>query len=248
VNWYNEIDNYAADWLENLIKEGMIPDGRVERKSVADVEPSYLEGYAQCHFFAGIAGWSEALKIAGVPQDFPVWTGSCPCQPFSAAGKQKGSGDERDLWPVWFRLIRKCRPPVIFGEQVASKLGRAWLAGVFADLEALGYRVAGADLCAAGVSAPFPRQRLFWLATDDTNRSGLQGIRISKSWAWGKEQFERLVQDELSVSVPSGKSGGLVDGVYNRPSKLCAYGNAIVPQVAAAFIVSALEAICEPRP
>src|SRR5690606_9334954 len=93
--------------------------------------------------------------------------GSCPCQPFSSAGKRQGERDKRHLWPEFYRLIKECNPPVVFGEQVASPLGRKWLAGVRADLEALGYAVGAADLCAAGVNAPHIRQRLYWVA--DTN-------------------------------------------------------------------------------
>jgi DNA (cytosine-5)-methyltransferase 1 len=120
MNFYNEIDNFAADWLENLIKEGLIPDEKVDRRSIADIRPEELDGYEQHHFFAGIAGWSLALQYAGWPTREPVWTGSCPCQPFSAAGKKRAYEDERDLWPVWFRLIKQCRPEIVFGEQVAS--------------------------------------------------------------------------------------------------------------------------------
>src|SRR5690606_40978082 len=61
-------------------------------------------------------------------------------------------------------IFDQCRPPIIFGEQVASKDGRLWLTGVRSDLEALGYAVGAADLCAAGVGAPHIRQRLYWLA------------------------------------------------------------------------------------
>ena len=95
-----------------------------------------------------------------------MWTGSCPCQPFSVAGKGKGTDDERHLWPALFRLIRECRPSIVFGEQVTSKAGREWFAGVRADLEGVGYGAAAADLCAAGVGAPHIRQRLYWVAQD----------------------------------------------------------------------------------
>ncbi len=163
MNYYNENDPSAAAWLRELIAEGLIPAGHVDERSILDVRPSDLAGFRQCHFFAGIAGWSLALQLAGWPEDRPVWTGSCPCQPFSVAGKGLGEKDERHLWPVFRDLIRECRPPVVFGEQVASKAGRGWLAGVFADLEKLAYAVATADLCAAGVRAPHIRQRLWWL-------------------------------------------------------------------------------------
>src|SRR5690606_12736770 len=111
-------DPYAADWLRNLIREGHIADGEVDTRSIVDVAPSDLVAFAQCHFFAGIGVWSHALRLAGWPDDRPIWTGSCPCQPFSAAGKRKGTEDERHLWPVFYRLIAECRPPIVLGEQV----------------------------------------------------------------------------------------------------------------------------------
>jgi DNA (cytosine-5)-methyltransferase 1 len=126
--YYNEIDPYAAQWLRNLIDAGHIAPGDVDERSIVDVQPDDLRGYTQCHFFAGIGGWSLALRLAGWPDDDrPVWTGSCPCQPFSAAGAQRGSDDERHLWPAFFRLIGERRPAVVFGEQVAGAAGLAWL-------------------------------------------------------------------------------------------------------------------------
>lgn len=122
MNYYNEFDKHAAQWLRNLIADGMIPAGDVDERSIEDVRASDLRGYTQCHFFAGIGGWSEALRLAGWPADRPVWTGSCPCQSFSSAGKRKGTEDKRHLWPVWFELVKECRPPVIFGEQVEAAI------------------------------------------------------------------------------------------------------------------------------
>src|SRR5690348_1104404 len=119
--YYNEIDPQAAQWLRNLITAGLIAAGDVDCRSIAEVRPDDLRGYAQCHFFAGIGVWSHALRGAGWGDARPVWTGSCPCQPFSVAGDQEGFSDERHLWPVWFELIRECRPVAVFGEQVASK-------------------------------------------------------------------------------------------------------------------------------
>jgi len=162
--YYNENDQFAARWLRNLIEAGEIAPGDVDGRSIVDVRPSDIAGYSQCHFFAGIGGWSYALRLAGWPDDRPVWTGSCPCQPFSAAGKQRGTADERHLWPEFLRLIAECAPATVFGEQVASRLGRDWLAAVRSDLEALGYAIGAADLCAAGVGAPHIRQRLWWVA------------------------------------------------------------------------------------
>ena len=164
MNWYNDNEPFAAQWLRNLIAAAHIGEGTVDERSINDVRPQELAGFTRCHFFAGIAGWELALNLAGWPSDAVVWTGSCPCQPLSCAGKHLGEWDARHLWPVWYALIEKCRPPTIFGEQVASKDGREWLAGVRADLDAIGYAVGAADLPACSVGAPHRRQRLFWVA------------------------------------------------------------------------------------
>lgn len=169
--YYNEIDQYAAEWLRNLINAGHIAPGDIDTRSIEDVHPDDLRGYTQCHFFAGIGVWSYALRQAGWPDDRPVWTGSCPCQPFSTAGKRKRFADERHLWPAFFHLIEQCRPPVVFGEQVASSDGLAWLDLVQADLEGAGYACGAVDLCAAGFGAPHIRQRLYWVAYADSTGS-----------------------------------------------------------------------------
>jgi len=162
--YYNEHDPKSAAWLRELIKQGHIAPGDVDERSIEDVLPSELAGYTQCHFFAGIGVWSYALRQAGWPDDRPVWTGSCPCQPFSAAGKRGGTADERHLWPAFHWLISQRKPDVVFGEQVASKDGLAWLDTVQSDLETAGYAVGAVDLCAAGVGAPHIRQRLYFVA------------------------------------------------------------------------------------
>jgi DNA (cytosine-5)-methyltransferase 1 len=181
--YYNEIDPYAAQWLRNLIAAGHIAPGDVDTRSIVDVQPDDLRGYVQCHFFAGIGGWSHALRLAGWPDDRPVWTGSCPCQPFSSAGKQKGFADERHLWPEFFRLIRERRPGLIFGEQVARRAGYAWWDTVAADLESEGYAAAAADLGAHTAGAPHQRQRLYWLghAASD-GHAATQNGRGAGSW------------------------------------------------------------------
>ena len=170
MNYYNENDKHAAAWLRQLIADGLLPDGHVDERSIEHVTPIELAGYRQCHFFAGIGGWSIALALSGWPSDAPVWTGSCPCQPFSNTGKSKGSADQRHLWPSFYWLVDQCRPAIVFGEQVATKLGRAWWAGVRTDLEIAGYETGAADLCAASVGAPHIRQRLYWLAYGSSER------------------------------------------------------------------------------
>ena len=131
--YYNEVDPGAADWLRGLIRDGRITGGDVDTRSVAEVDPADLVGYHRVHLFAGLGGWEEALRLAGWG-DAPVVTGSCPCQPFSSAGKKKGTADARHLWPEMLRVVRGLGIPTVFGEQVASADGRQWLAGVHADL------------------------------------------------------------------------------------------------------------------
>ena len=162
--YYNEIDPKAAAWLRELIKQGLIAPGDVDERSIEDVLPTELAGYTQCHFFAGIGVWSHALRQAGWPDDRPVWTGSCPCQPFSAAGKRGGVDDERHLWPAWFWLISQCRPDVVYGEQVGGKGGREWFRLVSSDLAGIGYRGNVKELPACGFGAPHIRQRLYFVA------------------------------------------------------------------------------------
>lgn len=167
--YYNEFEPYAAQWLRNLIAAGLIPKGEVDERSITDVSADDLRGFTQCHFFAGLGGWPLALRLAGWDDTRPVWTGSCPCQPFSVAGKRKGTDDARHLWPVWYELIRQRRPAVVFGEQVAS--AAVWLDGVYSNLEAENYAVGSAVLPACGVDAPHKRDRLWFVAdTEDADR------------------------------------------------------------------------------
>ena len=236
MNYYNEHDAKAAAWLRELIKRGHIPDGIVDERSIEDVVPSELTGFTQCHFFAGIGGWSLALQLAGWPEDRPVWTGSCPCQPFSSAGKGGGFADERHLWPAFHHLISQCQPPVVFGEQVASPAGRDWLDLVRDDMERAGYAFGAADLCAASVGARHIRQRIWWVA-DPVGKRGC---------SWQPEREHAVDAHARSQESGSGwlRSGEavepcpspLVNGFSGRLGLLRPYGNAIVPQVAATFI------------
>ncbi len=175
---YNEIEPYACEWLENLIARGLVAPGRVDRRSISDLRPADVIGPGQRHFFAGIGGWSYALRLASVPDSASIWTGSCPCQPFSDAGKGLGTRDPRHLWPAWFELIRECRPAAIFGEQVASRDGLLWLDLVRSDLEGCGYAFGASDLCAASVGAPHIRQRLYFVAVADRERREGLGLRL----------------------------------------------------------------------
>ncbi|WBU58024.1 DNA cytosine methyltransferase [Paracoccus sediminicola] len=193
--YYNAVDPAACAWLRELIAAGHLPAGEVDERSILEVEPADVRGFAQCHFFAGIGGWPHALRLAGVAGDLSVWTGSPPCQPFSQAGQRKGQDDERHLAPAFLRLVAACRPELVFGEQVASAAvlgpvgrksrpavegpaGWAWFDALAADLETASYAVAAADLPAAGIGAPHIRQRLFFgaVAMDTVTRGLGDGI------------------------------------------------------------------------
>lgn len=230
IAFYNEIDPYAAQWLRNLIEAGHIAPGIVDERDIRDIQPVELSRYTQCHFFAGIGVWSYALRQAGWPDDRPVWTGSCPCQPFSAAGRRGGTTDERHLWPHWFHLIEICRPPIVFGEQVASKDGLGWLDLVQADLEGADYAGGAFDLCAAGVGAPHVRQRLWFVAerlehakSDGRNErrpeSGGRGViggcgtsRMADTSRTGLEGRDQgTMGNKCATAERSGGAGGLAD-------------------------------------
>ena len=301
--YYNEIEPYAAQWLRNLEGAGHIAAGTIDHRDIRDVTPEDI-GHGQAHFFAGIGAWSHALRLAGVPDNANIWTGSAPCQPFSTAGKRQGTDDERHLWPTWYELIKKCRPAIIFGEQVASPDGRRWLDTVRSEMEALGYAFGASDLCAAGVGAPHIRQRLFWVAVASQER--LEGLRVQlqqgrqdkaqleaarggsagsvghadstgvRRQSRGSTQTQRAVPVRTigDPVVSSGKACAghwadhewvpcrnprdpnqtdfrpvapgtlpLAHGIANRVGRLRAYGNAIVPQVAAAFIKATLQTL-----
>lgn len=222
--YYNDADPAACAWLRELIAAGYLPAGEVDERSIIDVEPADLRGFAQCHFFAGIGGWPYALRLAGVAEDLSVWTGSPPCQPFSQAGQRKGQDDDRHLAPAFLRLVAACRPELVFGEQVASAavLGPvggsartaaagaadwAWFDALADALEAASYAVAAADLPAAGVGAPHIRQRLFFGAVA-LDPGGLGDGLGAGSQGWigmpgGADQC---------AARPAGLAGGLADG------------------------------------
>ena len=254
--FYSDNDPHCAQWLRNLIDAGHITPGRVDARDVRDLAAEDINGFQHCHFFAGIGGWSYALRLAGWPDDRPVWTGSCPCQPFSHAGSRKGHADERHLWPAWARLIRECRPVVVFGEQVAGIDGRAWLDVVCAELEDIGYAVATLDLPAAGVGAPHIRPRLWFVGDASGARPSAfqldpvprplrshEGRAVEQSGAtrgaWADAQWLACSDGKARPTEPG--IFPLAHGLPGRVGRLRAYGNAVVPQAAAAVIRAYME-------
>lgn len=244
--YYNEFDPYAAQWLRNLIAAGHIAPGEVDERSIEDVKPDDLNGFTQCHFFAGIGGWSHALRRAGWSDDRPVWTASCPCQPFSTAGTGDAFADERHLWPAQFHLIGQRRPAIVFGEQVSSELAGPWVDLVQADVEALGYAFGAIAFPAAGVGAPNIRDRVYWLA--DSNDTGLEGRQLSsvqrevKQSPWAGSVALRGRDGKVRFTEPG--SFPLANGVPGRVGRIRAYGNALNIEAATQFIRAHME--CQP--
>lgn len=257
MNYYNEFDPFAAQWLRNLIKAGLIPDGLVDERSITEVDATDLAGFNQCHFFAGIGGWSRALDLAGWDPARCVWTGSCPCQPFSVAGKRKGLDDARHLWPEFFRLIRQCRPATVFGEQVAS--AKLWLDGVCTDLEGVGYAFGAALLPACAVDAKHIRKRVWFVAHalggelwEQPGRSGRadregpplftdDGSQRPLAYADSQPSVRTTIpRQEHDTWDPEPDFCRVVDGIPSKVVEpfLRGFGNSIVPQIAAEFIRS----------
>ena len=244
--YYNENDKGAAAWLRELIKGGHIAPGDVDERSIKDVQPDELRHYAQSHFFAGIGGWSLALRLAGWPDDRPVWTGSCPCQDFSNAGSKAGIGGDRDLWPEMFRLVQECRPDRIYGEQVDDS--PEWYDRAANDLEAFDYTCGAVVVPAYAVGADHERQRLFFVA----DSGGVGQSQQRKHWTHtgdptpnGFREADRLVDAFRRKALPFLCRGH--DGLSNRVGEMCikGFGNAIVPDVAAEFIRAAGDAMKE---
>lgn len=267
--YYNENDAFAAAWLRELIVDGLIAPGDVDERSIEDVTANDLRGYDQHHFFAGIGVWSLALRCAGWSDDRSIWTGSCPCQPFSEAGKGAGFADERHLWPAFFHLVRAYGPECVIGEQVASSDGLAWLDLVQSDLEASRYAFGAVDTCAAGFGAPHIRQRLYWMAIANEGQRGRiadseerKRDRAARGWIesdgepepcgeFGRSGSNKgLWRDVDWLHCRDGKWRPVEPGTFpladagairNRMGKLRGSGNALNVAQAQAFIESIIE-------
>jgi len=243
MNYYNEWDKEAAHWLRCLIKEQLIPSGIVDETSIVDIDSDSLKRYTQCHFFAGIGGWSEALRLAGWPSDIPVWTGSCPCQPFSSSGKQRGIQDERHLWPHFFRHIKVCKPHHVFGEQVEKAIKFGWLDEVATNLETEGYACGTCILGASSVGAQHLRKRLYWVASNTSSARLHRCVTLSEIMPKANAETCRMLnmsKDDVKGYVLKRNFEGVQpsDGISFKLARsiIKGYGNAIVPQVGAEFI------------
>lgn len=183
------------------MEDGLISYGDIDTRSIEEVEPADLRGYTRLHFFAGLGAWDHALNLAEWG-DAPCWTGSCPCQPWSPAGKNEGFADPRHLWPYWRRLIQLCRPPVLFGENVDTAVKHGWWDVVCDDLEELGYTCGACVFPASSVGAPHRRNRLYFAAhilsvPQGSRHPGLQpqARRVGERGELGVAEHEGLYRD-----------------------------------------------------
>jgi DNA (cytosine-5)-methyltransferase 1 len=140
--------------------------------------------------------WPEAEQFTDITKsDFTkyankidILTGGFPCQPYSMAGKRLGKEDDRHLWPEMLRAIREIQPKWIVGENVFGLVN--WNGGlvfeeVQTDLEAQGYEVQPYVLPAAAVNAPHRRDRVWFVASKNTNKDGWRGkLREKESNKW----------------------------------------------------------------
>lgn len=163
--------------------------------------------------------------------------GGFPCQPVSVAGNRLGQDDKRWLWPAFEHAIRQIRPRYALVENVPGLLsaneGRAF-GEVLGGLAEIGYDAEWCCIPASAFGAHFRGERVYVIAS----RSATNCLRREGEWKnpvgtpFSGAEFERLVQHELQVCVPSGKSERVSDGLPNRMDRLKALGNAVVPQVA----------------
>jgi len=235
ANYYNENDLFTAQWLHNLIAAGMIPGGWVDTRSIEDVTNNDLQGFSQWHFFAGIGGWCEALRLSGLSKASGICTGSPPCQENSIAaaihGKRTGlRGVRSGLAHRWLDLVEALRPRLVLFENVPGI--QKWQAEITGRLEGFGYRTSVQNLSAASVGAPHLRRRVWITADRDGQRlpvAGAQGPPKNNSQSWAAPPRGVWREDHTGA-------GRLADGVPKRMASIRAFGNSIVPQVAAQII------------
>lgn len=180
---------------------------------------------------------AERLRADGIRPD--IVTGGFPCQDVSVAGKRAGIDGERSgLWSELKRILGELRPRIAVVENVTGLLSGppewpgAWFGRVLGDLAEIGFDAEWDVLPASAFGAFHCRQRVWILAYPNDDSLRPQRIWPIEAGAWGEQQFSRLVQDTIQSCIPTGRMGGISDGIPDRAHRLKALGNAIVPQVA----------------
>ena len=124
----------------------------------------------------------ERLQADGI--EFPdIVTGGFPCQPFSVAGQQKGTSDDRHLWPEMFRIIKAFKPRFVIGENVRGIVNiqdGVVFETVCTNLEDEGYEIQPFNIPAAGVGAPHRRERIWFIAVREESVVDTNNIRFEQ--------------------------------------------------------------------
>ena len=161
--------------------------------------------------------WPDVPIISDIKEykhdgtNIDLLTGGFPCQPFSCAGKQGGTKDDRFLWPEMLRVIREIRPTWIIGENVAGIINME-LDRVLSDLEGAAYEVQAFLIPACGVDAPHRRDRVWIVANRNGAGSGTSTGRTDGYWQKKNQGWKELSlfgdsrQDRHAPDTETGKS------------------------------------------
>lgn len=152
------------------------------------------------------------LKKEDINETVDVICGGFPCQPFSVAGRKKGTEDDRDLWPEMFRVIQEQRPTWVIGENVANFTDMAFQRTKI-NLESEGYQVQPFIIPACGLEARHQRNRVWIIAYSDSAACRMENRKLSnegridtKDRREGLLQKDRTSQDVGSLSSNSASS------------------------------------------
>ena len=218
----NEIDPYCAEWLRKLMKLGFIAEGEVDERSITDVQPNDLQGFAQCHFFAGIGGWSYALRLAGWPDDRAVWTGSRPCQPLSCAGQRKGHADQRHLWPAF---LLTASPSAALQRALENRLRARMDVNGSPEYELIWkpWDMAGGSpiWCAAGVEAPYAGQRIYLGANSMRTERGPQAKGRVDVPVWSHVIWQETAGGPGLLRETRGSTSHATNGIGSASGSQC---------------------------
>jgi DNA (cytosine-5)-methyltransferase 1 len=218
----------AAEWA------GLITVGQCEW---ADYPTKILEKH-----WPDVERWRDIRTLTGESfyektglRTVDVISGGFPCQPFSVAGKQKGKGDDRYLWPEMLRVTRDLAPRWVVGENVPGIL-RIAADDVCQDLERIGYEVGIFDFEAAAVGALHRRERIAFIAH-------AKCPRLEGQWAHGNHSGSGKKGPPRNTLPSSGSGrnprqqwyvepdvGRVADGIPNGVDRIKCLGNAVVPQ------------------